>query len=237
MTEQVSKYMAQNARVFCVFLDSAVARSAELNRLEGEDSEILGKLEVFVCCIAALQKDERASVTARLSLPQKGIFSATADREGIIRGRKEEVSEGTEDTLEVTLQLPLRGNYTGMVTGNGFDSLVSAYFSQSLQIAASCNVFEKNGGYFCIVSEQLPGESCDLAGLCVQASEDLAEGRIPEGFEFLESMPLRFGCTCSRASLMRFVSALSEEDQADLSENGKIVTYCNSCGKKYVFEL
>lgn len=237
MTEQVSKYMAQNARIFCVFLDSAVARSGEMNRLEGEDLEILGKLEVFTCCIAALQKDERASVTARLSLPQKGIFSATADRDGIVRGRKEELREGMEDTLEVTLQLPLRGNYTGMVTGNGFDSLVSAYFSQSLQIAAVCNVFEKNGGYFCIVSEQLPGASCDLSALCAQASENLPENRIPDGFEFLESMPLRFGCTCSRASLMRFVSALSPEDQAELAENGKIVTYCNSCGKKYTFEI
>ena len=69
------------------------------------------------------------------------------------------------------------------------------------------------------------------------ASEDLSAGKIPEEFEFLESNPLRFGCTCSRAALMRFVNALSPAEQADLAENGKIVTYCNACGKKYTFEI
>lgn len=237
MTEQVSKYMSQNARIFCISLSQAVEKSAELNNLDGEDRLILGKLEVFACCIAALQKDSRASVTARLSLPGIGTFSATADKEGIIRGRKEEICDGVEDTLEVTLQLHLRGNYTGMVTGKGLDGLVRAYFSQSLQIAAACKVFETNDTFFCIVAEQLPGESCDLSGLCDEAEKSFPNDQIPDGFEFLESTPLRFGCTCSRASLMRFVSAMSPEDRADLAQDGKIVTYCNSCGKKYTFEI
>lgn len=237
MNEQVSKYMVQNARIFCVSLSDAVTKSAELNHLTGEDRTLLGKLEVFACCIAALQKDERASVTARLSLPKVGIFSATADKEGIVRGRKEDHCDGTEDTLEVTLQLHLRGNYTGMVTGKGLEGLVSAYFAQSLQISASCKVFEQNGEFFCIVAEQLPGEPCDLEELCHIAAENFPKNEIPDGFDFLESTPLRFGCTCSRGALMRFVSALSPEEQADLSENGKIVTYCNACGKKYTFEL
>jgi redox-regulated HSP33 family molecular chaperone len=50
-------------------------------------------------------------------------------------------------------------------------------------------------------------------------------------------MPFRFGCTCSRAALMRFVDSLSEADRADLAEDGRIITYCNACGKKYTFEL
>lgn len=237
MIEQVSKYMAQNARIFCVSLSDAVAKSAELNHLNGGDRTILGKLEVFACCIAALQKDERASVTARLYLPGFGVFSATADRDGIVRGRKEEICDGTEDTLEVTLQLHLRGNYTGMVTGKGLEGLVEAYFAQSLQIAAACRVFEKESAYYCIVAEQLPGESCDLPGICAEASEKIPEDNVPEGFEFLESTPLRFGCTCSRGALMRFVSAMPPEEREDLSENGKIVTYCNACGKKYTFEI
>lgn len=237
MTEQVSKYMAQNARIFCVSLDEAVARSAELNQLSGEDKIILGKLEAFTCCIAALQKDERASVSARLSLPRVGIFSATAEKEGMIRGRKEEGCDGIEATLEVTLQLHLRGNYTGMVCGIDLDDLFASYFSQSLQIAAVCKVLEQEGKFFFILAEQLPGASCDLAGLCSQASAEFPQGGVCDGFEFLESTPLRFGCTCSRGALMRFVSALPEEDRADLSEDGKIVTYCNACGKKYTFEL
>ena len=237
MTESVSKYMALNARIFCVVLSDAVNRSAELNHLESEDRTVLGKLEVFACCIAALQKDERASVTARLSLSGKGIFTAVADRDGIVRGRKEDSCGGAEDTLEVTLQLHLRGNYTGMVTGDGLEGLVDAYFANSLQIAASCKVFESNGAFYCIVAEQLPGASCDLSGLCRAACEAIPANQVPEGFEFLESSDLRFGCTCSRGALMRFVSSLSEEDRADLAENGKIVTYCNACGKKYTFEI
>ncbi len=237
MTEQVSKYMAQNARIFCVSLSDAVARSAELNQLTGEDRTLLGKLEVFSCCIAALQKDERASVIARLSLPGVGVFSATADKEGIVRGRKEDVCDGTEDTLEVTLQLHLRGNYTGMVAGKGLEGLISAYFSQSLQISASCNVFELDDVFYCIVAEQLPGASCDLEELCHMAERSFPKNEIPDGFEFLESTSLRFGCTCSRAALMRFVSAMPPKEQAEISENGKIVTFCNACGKKYTFEL
>ena len=128
-------------------------------------------------------------------------------------------------------------SFTGMVTGKGLEGLVRSYFSQSLQIAASCSVFESDDTFFCIVAEQLPGESCDLQGLCGEAEKTFPQNQIPEGFEFLESTPLRFGCTCSRASLMRFVSAMSPEDRADLAEDGKIVTYCNACGKKYTFEL
>lgn len=237
MTEQVSKYMAQNARVFCVSLSDAVSRSGELNEVSGETLSILGKLEAFACCIAALQKNERASVIVRLSLAGQGAYSATADRDGIVRGRPEEKDPVGEDTMEVTLQLPVRGNYTGVVTGKGLDDLVSIYFSQSLQIASVCRVFESNGAYFCVVAEQLPGVSCDLEGLCASASECLPLGNLPEEFEFLESMPFRFGCTCSRAALMRFVNSLSEADRADLAEDGKIITYCNSCGKKYTFEL
>ncbi len=236
MTEQVSKYMAQNARIFCVFLDEAVTRSAELNQLSQEDKNILGKLEVFTCCIAALQKVDKASVTARLSLSGVGIFSATADRDGIIRGRKEVGSVFGEDTLEVTLQLHLRGNYTGMVTGKGLDDLITSYFSQSLQIAAVCKVFEQDGFYF-VLAEQLPGAGCDLEGLCAEASELLIRKKEMDGFEYLESTPFRFGCTCSRGALMRFVSSLPEEERIDLAEEGKIVTYCNACGKKYTFEL
>lgn len=236
MTEQVAKYMAQNARVFCVSLSDSVVRSGELNEVSGEPLSILGKLEAFACCIAALQKNERASVIVHLSLAGVGSYSATADRDGIVRGRPEE-GTSSEDTLEVTLQLPIRGNYTGVVTGHGLDDLVATYFSQSLQIASACRVFESNGAFFCIVAEQLPGVSCDLEGLCAVASESLPQGEIPVGFEFLESMPFRFGCTCSRAALMRFVDSLSEADRADLAEGGRIITYCNACGKKYTFEL
>ncbi|MBQ1217722.1 MAG: Hsp33 family molecular chaperone HslO [Clostridia bacterium] len=236
MTEQVAKYMAQNARIFCVSLSDAVVRSGELNEVSGETLSILGKLEAFACCIAALQKNERASVIVHLSLAGVGSYSATADRDGIVRGRPEE-GNSSEDTLEVTLQLPIRGNYTGVVTGHGLDDLVATYFSQSLQIASACRVFESNGAFFCIVAEQLPGVSCDLEGLCAAASEQLPQGNIPVGFEFLESMPFRFGCTCSRAALMRFVDSLSEADRADLAEDGRIITYCNACGKKYTFEL
>lgn len=237
MIEQVCKYMAENARIFCVSLADAVDKSAELNGLQGEDRSILGRLEAFACCIAALQKDERASVSLRMSLVGKGIFSATADRNGLIRGRKEGDCDGIEDLLDVTLQLPLRGNYTGVVTGCGFDDLVSGYFSNSLQIASSCRVLATERGFFCILSEQLPGVNCDLEDLCALACETLPQEIVPESFVFLESYPFSFGCTCSRAALMRFVSALSEEDREELSENGKIVTYCNACGKKYTFEI
>ena len=237
MTEQVSKYMAQNARIFCISLADAVTRSATLNHLHGEDVSVLGRLEAFACCIAALQKDERASITARLSLPSVGVFSATAEKDGMIRGLKESPADGMEGTLEVTLQLHLRGNYTGMVCGSDLDELVRNYFSQSLQISAACRVFEKNGVYYCIVAEQLPGVSCALSEICTEAWEKLPLEIRPDGFEFLESTPLRFGCTCSRGALMRFVSSLPPEEREDLSEDGKIVTHCNSCGKKYVFEL
>lgn len=237
MTEQVTKYMAQNARIFYVSLSDAVTESAMLNHLHGEDVSVLGRLEAFACCIAALQKDERASITARLSLPSIGVFSATAEKDGMIRGLKEGPAVGIEGTLEVSLQLHLRGNYTGMVCGSNTEELVCNYFSQSLQISAACRLFEKNGGFYCIVAEQLPGASCALSEICAEAGEKLPLEILPDGFEFLERTPLHFGCTCSRGALMRFVSSLPPEEREDLSENGKIVTHCNACGKKYVFEL
>jgi len=237
MMEQVRKYMIQNARVFCITLSDAVRKSAELNGLSGADSDLLGRLEAFTCCIAALQKVEKASVTARLSLPLVGDFSATADRDGLVRGRKEGDFSGAEANLEVTLQLPLRGNYTGVVTGRDFNDLVSGYFARSLQIASVCRVFSVDGVCFCVAVEKLPGENCDLDGICASACEALPRGGVPEDFEFLESSDLRFGCTCSRASLLRIVSALPAEERAELAENGKIVTYCNACGKKYTFEV
>lgn len=236
MKEQVRKYMIQNARVFCITLKDAVKSSAELNGLSSEEAFLLGKLQVFACCIAALQKDERASVVVRLS-SEEGCFSATADRDGLVRGRKEEKDSVGEDTLEVTLQLPLRGNYTGVVTGEGFDSLVEGYFARSLQIASTCRIFVKEDVYFCVVTEQLPGEPCDLAQISRVAEESFSKGETPDGFTFLEQSDLRFGCTCSRGALMRFVSAMPQSEREELSENGKIVTFCNACGKKYTFEI
>lgn len=237
MKEQVRKYMAQNARIFCITLSDAVKRSAEMNGLSAQDADLLGRLEVFACCIAALQKVEKASVIARLSLPLRGEFAATADRDGLIRGLKEGPCDGTQVSLEVTLQLPLRGNYTGVVTGQDFDDLATGYFSRSLQIASVCRIFSAEQNFFCIVAEKLPGENCDLEGLCQGACEAFPKGEVPEGFEFLESSDLKYGCTCSRAALLRLVSALPAEDRAELSENGKIVTHCNACGKKYTFEV
>lgn len=237
MKEQVCKYMAQNARIFCVTLSDAVDRSAELNGLSAEQKDLLGRLEVFACCIAALQKVEKASVTARISLPLTGVFAATADRSGIVRGLREGECDGPEASLEVTLQLSLRGTYTGVVTGKDFDDLTSGYFTRSLQIASACKIFSAQDGFVCIAAEKLPGENCDLDGLCSRAGETLPFGEIPEDFAFLESSELKFGCTCSRGALLRLVSAMSPEDRADLAENGKIVTHCNSCGKKYTFEV
>ncbi len=237
MTEQVVKYMTRNARVFFVTLDSAVDRSSELNNLEGEDRSVLGKLEAFCCCIASLQKDERASVLARLSLSGAGVFSATADRDGIVRGCKEADSDVLEDALEVTLQLPLRGNYTGVVSGVGFDDLAEGYFSRSLQIASVCKVFESENRFICIAVEQLPGDPCDLEEICAQACSTLPFGTFPDDFVFLECSPFSFGCTCSRGALMRLVSSMPPEEREALAENGKIITHCNACGKKYIFEI
>lgn len=237
MKEQIRKYMIKNARVFCITLSDAAKRSAELNALSAGDGNLLGRLEAFACCIAALQKVDKASVTARLSLPLVGSFSATADRDGLVRGRKEGDCDGVEASLEVTLTLPLRGNYTGVVTGKDFDDLASGYFARSLQIASVCRVFSHGENYFCIAVEKLPGENCDLEGICDAACAAFPEDLLPEGFEFLESSDLRFGCTCSRGALLRIVSALPPEERADLAENGKIVTHCNACGKKYTFEV
>ncbi len=237
MTEQIRKYMVQNARVFCITLSDAVKRSAELNDLTADDTDRLGRLQVFTCCIAALQKVDKASVIARLSLPTIGQYSATADRDGSVRGLKEDSADGMEATLEVTLQLPLRGNYTGVVTGSCFEDLVTGYFFRSLQIASACKVLSCPEGYVCILVEKLPGEDCDLEQICNDACAALPFGSVPKDFVFLEESALRFGCTCSRAALLRIVSALPPEDRQDLSENGKIVTHCNSCGKKYTFEV
>ena len=236
MKEQVCKYMAQNARIFCVTLSDAVERSAEMNGLSGDQKALLGKLEAFACCIAALQKVEKASVTARISLPLVGVFAATADRSGIVRGVWEDACDGKEASLEVTLQLFLRGTYTGVVTGTDFDDLTSGYFSRSLQIASACKIFSVEEGFVCIAAEKLPGEDCDLEDLCRRAGETLPFDAVPEDFTFLESSELKFGCTCSRGALLRLVSAMSPEERAELAENGKIVTHCNSCGKKDTVE-
>ena len=212
--------------------------SAELNDLSAEDTVILGKLEAFTCCVAALQKVDNASVTARLSLPSGGVYAATADRSGLIRGLREGNCDGKEATLEVTLQLSIRGTYTGVVTGTDFDDLVAGYFARSLQIASVCRIFADGDRYFCMTVEKLPGENCDLEEIGSLACARLSRETVPEEFVFLESSPLRFGCTCSRGALLRLVSALPPEDRRELSdETGRIVTHCNSCGKKYTFEV
>lgn len=236
MNEQVVKYMAQNARVFCVTLSDAIERTAQLNPMDTTQRVLLGKLETFVCCIAALQKVDKALIVARMQIKDVGIFSATADKEGLVRGTKEPCGTG-ESYLEVTLQLHLRGNYTGVVTGDTPEALFDAYFSQSLQIASRSLCSETAEGFVFVLAEKLPGAACDLQGLCRIAAETLPFGTVPDGFSFLEAMPLRFGCTCSRGSLLRMVSALPASERAELSENGKIVTHCNSCGKKYTFEM
>lgn len=234
MKEQVSKYMMENARVFTVLLNDAVFQTGSVCGAAGEDLSVLGRLMTFACCIAALQKEEEAAVTVSLHLNSSG-YAASADPSGTVRGRLCE-ADGA-NLLEVTLRLPLRGTYTGVVCGDTFEELVRDYFEQSLQISAACRIGEKNGVWYCVLAEQLPGVSCDVARICGQICALLEEPEHPEWPECLEQTELRYGCSCSRSSILRMIEALPLEDQAELSENGKIVTYCNSCGKKYTFEL
>ena len=236
MKEQISKYVCGDARVFFVSLSDAAARSAEQNELNAGETATLGKLEAFACGLAAMQKDAQASVSVKLSFADGSGFSATAERSGAVCGKKEDSSPAPEDALEVTLRLPLRGNYTGIVTGKGLDQLTADYFAQSLQIAAQCRVLQKETDFICIIADQLPGGKTDLKNT-VAAAESLVGGEIPAGFSLLESISLRFGCTCSRSALLRVISALPETERRSLADNGKIVTFCNACGKKYTFEL
>ncbi len=241
--EYLTKYIYGNARIFVVQLKEAVMQTVRMQSLSESDGILIGKLEAFAACLAGLQKEDGASVSVKLTDPAaKKAVTALAEKSGQVRAYLDEIADAvrnSEPVMEVVQRLPLRGNYTGVVSAPDLDCLIRAYFARSLQIEAVCRVFSQNSVFYCVLVEQLPGIPMALKGVMARALVLLEnEMEFPEDeFERMEQTPLFFGCTCSRASVYRLIRSMTPDELAELTQDGKIETHCKFCGKKYSFEV
>ena len=100
-----------------------------------------------------------------------------------------------------------------------------------------------------IEDEQAAAESWNEANIFMESlSEDevfdanLTSAKIlhrlfhNNNLQILQTKEYSFACRCSRNKLLNTLSTFSQEEIADMVENGKITATCHFCSEQYVFD-
>lgn len=253
-TDFLYKFTHEGVRIYIVLLRDAVAQSAQIHALRGKDIEALGYTHAVACCLAAMRKEDNASVCAVVREPKRGKkYTAIAEPDGRLRGRADELEVGAIKEgviLEVTQKLSIRGDYTSVVTGPDIGSAVEEYFRISQQTIARCAVRAVDDTYMCVLVEQFPitqpeheiyrgaaEREWQVLQPLLQAQK-LTDFSVLEQYERTAMLPLKFGCTCTRRSLTSALQALTPEEKKSMADsNGQLHVQCKYCGKEYHIKI
>lgn len=189
--------------------------------------------------MASMRKESNASVAVCIKDPvQKQKYTAIAEPDGRLRGRADEAETGVIANgivLEVTQKLSVRGDYTSVVCGTNIEDSVCQYFSTSQQTTARCHLACTQDTYLCLIVEQFPITDPEHEQYRNSAQEEwefleplrqqpITDGTVIEPLDKyteVQLVPLKFGCTCTRRSLGRALSALSQQERQNIAdENG-----------------
>jgi redox-regulated HSP33 family molecular chaperone len=231
-------------------IEDIVKSTQKAHEISFEDALTIGKAASLAACFVLWEKDENASVAVSLKYPETGKnYMAIAEKDGRVRGcvtnfNSEVIKNGV--ILEITQKLPIKGDYTGVVTAENEEAAVYNYFRNSRQTIAKCIIKEINGACFCIIIEQIPGHFMQEQSSTIEDAEKLLKNftdtfddsyiKETKYFEKLENIDLTYGCTCSGLSVSKMLAAIPPEELEDCMVDGKIEVSCKFCGKKYKIE-
>ena len=246
------KFTHDGVRIYIVLLKDVVAQSVSIHHLSDDDAKTAGYVHTIASCMAAMRKENGASVCVCVKSPiLYKKYTAIAEPDGRVRGRVDPFEPGImKDNiiLEVTQRLSIRGDYTSVVTGADIEKAVSEYFQISQQTIAKCAIRTLQDTYMCVLVEQFPITTPEEEVYRHAAEEEwqnleplLQAYKISntdfialDKYEEKAYTPLKFGCTCTRRSIVRALQMLTTDEKAKLADkDGFTSIQCKYCGKEY----
>lgn len=251
MTEKLLKYTCEGARIHIVFLNEAVERMRKVHALSGDDTSRLGQAAALAQCLTADRKEDNASVAVSIRFPDSDkSYTAIAETDGRVRGMCDNAGISVSDKviLEVTQKLTVCGDYSSIVEGRDIEDAISQYYKTSQQVEAHCAVLTFGKTFCCLLVEQFP-ITCEKEEVFRHAADreweylqpfakstELTEETLGifNKYRKVAETPLRFGCTCTRQSVKRALSAVDKEELKKIAdEDGFVSVNCKYCGKHY----
>lgn len=247
-TDFLYKYTYDGVRIYIVLLKNTVLHSAQVHGLSGADILMLGHAHTVAGCLAAMRKEDNASVCVSLRDSGRGRkYTAIAEPDGRLRGRADDIDiggAGQNIVLEVTQKLSVRGDYTSVVSGTDIGAAVEEYFHISQQTVARCGVYATDDTYLCALVEQFPitQPEHEIYRGCAEREwnclRSLFEGAqltdlvMPERYERTSMFPIKFGCTCTRRSVLHALQSVSPQGKEE-----SLQVQCKYCGKEYNIKI
>ena len=237
--------------IIIVRIEDTIKATQKAHDISYEDALIIGRAQSLASFFTIWEKDDKASVSVSLKYPEIGKnYTAISEKDGRVRGCVSGYNKGVIKTgviLEITQKLQIKGDYTGVVTADTEEDAVHSYFENSSQIVATCKIKEVDEICYCLVIEHIPGHHLQEQKATIADAEEFLKDfiklwddkliKVTEDFKQLENIDIKYGCTCTRYSVSKMISALAPEEMGDYSNGGKISVTCKLCGKKYEIDL
>ena len=134
------------------------------------------------------------------------------------------VSEQTRTSVSVSVKFDSAGRITG-AGGLFIEALPGASNALIRMLEERINEMGSLGEHF---SHQLDGK---------QLADEYFGSIAGHTVSYMESIPVRFACACSRERFMSFIGSVKLEELEDMTKNGPfpVVTICHNCNSRYEF--
>lgn len=245
MPDVLKKYTYGGVKVAFITLEKTIKDTVSAHSLDEICAETTAYAEIVAAIIVASCKEDGASVSVSIK-KEENLFGAVAENDGRVCGFHEKISplQNSGIVLEVTRRLYLRGDYKSIVSANDVSSAVNEYFRTSLQVEARFALGKTGNVYYGLLVEQFP-ITCEREEIWRNAAneeieylEPIENGNLSTERELMKKytlmgvVPIKFGCTCSSASVSEIIKSIPHEElKATADENGYIEIRCKFCGK------
>lgn len=189
--------------------------------------------------LASDLKEERSSVTVMLRNVSRSVsYCVTAQQDGRVCGSVGSYSGGVLKDgfiLEIVQRAGSGKDYSSIVCGQSVEAVIDEYIVGSMQRKALISIY----GNVAVLAEELPFTSCLEQGreaLRILETDNTPEAlKAENGFRFVSETELTYGCTCTKRSVRKALTAAVGAEDLDSMED-RIEVSCKLCGKKYIIE-
>lgn len=259
MTDSVKGYIyKKDVRIKISILQTSLEQIAEKRGFSPQETKSFTPAALFAALYATEQKDDSGSVYISFKFPQEQkAYTAICETDGRLRGYSEEYIPGgalKDEVLFISgIRLALRGDYQSAVSAINLKAAISDFYKNSRQTKADFDLFSYNKHQILAIAEYLPGhdvnyrsgekvlsdediqnklkEAVSEAKTWIQTQSDNESSPLPEGFEAMFTLPVSFGCTCTKRKIKQALLSAGETN-LDFPVN----ISCKFCGKEYTLE-
>ena len=252
MSDFIKTYTTAGTRLTIARLSDSVENAMLSAQLPLQETSQAASAMLLSVCLVENRKEDNASVSVTLTYPALGRkFTALCERDGRVRVCADDCTPGflrEGVILDVTQRLPVRGDYTSVVSADNEQDAVTEYFRASQQTKAHFRILSEGNVFCAVLSERFPiteqahqiyDEDADLV---FAKMDNLTSPADQETFvapyKKTGEHELKFGCTCTSRSIRSALAGISPEELEQLKDaDGKLEVRCKHCGKIFRLEV